>query len=788
MNWTLLQNSLIVGLLTTAMAVGFGLLTALWVTGLTSRARQWFMVGAAVAMAMPPFVTTGSWIQRLGQNGSWHSWLPCNIYSLGGTVWILALLAWPVSFFLIVAAWSRLQPEHLESETHLRGGSLIRWLLLPLARPSLTLAAVVTFVLALNNFSVPAILQTKVFPAELWVSFNTTFNYRDALILSWPLAVAPALMLIWLNRRRVAWPQLNRPVSSVLFRRQLGAAWFGLSGAGALLILFLAVGVPLFQLLGTAETWRELWPAARASQSAIGHSLFLAAGAASASVGLGLLTWRQPIGAIVWLPFLAPGVLLGIGLIYLFNRPPLHVAMQSAILVVLGFTVRYLAVSWTGVAQARRAVDRDLSGAARLDGASGWSLFRQIHWPQLARPLLAAWYLTFLLCLWDVETLVLIVPPGGETLALRIFNLLHYGHNSQVNALSVLLLGVAVAPLLAWSLIRWARNSSLIRTGLSLALLATAIGCSSRPANEFPLSSQLFEKVQIIGSRGTVLGQFNKPRSLAIDAQDNLYVVDMTGRVQKFSSNGTFLLSWQMPQTDKGKPKGMGRDLAGQIIVVEPHYARINHFTPEGKLTAQWGFQGTNVGELTLPRSVAMNSRGTLFVSEYTTVDRVQWFTESGKKWGGVLGRPGHGPGEFNRAEGLGVDAADRLYVADSCNHRIQIFSSNAVFLATYGSAGDGLGQMSYPYDIQVDSSGRQFVCEFGNSRVQVFDARHRPVEILGELGSRPGQFNNPWSLALDSAGNLYIADAMNHRVQKFIRRKSSATARPASPSPRSVS
>ncbi|HSH15503.1 MAG TPA: hypothetical protein VLD18_05675, partial [Verrucomicrobiae bacterium] len=59
----------------------------------------------------------------------------------------------------------------------------------------------------------------------------------------------------------------------------------------------------------------------------------------------------------------------------------------------------------------------------------------------------AVWYVIYLLCLWDVETLILIVPPGGETLALRVFNLLHYGHNSQVDAICLLLLLLAVWPL-----------------------------------------------------------------------------------------------------------------------------------------------------------------------------------------------------------------------------------------------------------------------------------------------------------------------------------------------------
>ncbi|MEO7675231.1 MAG: 6-bladed beta-propeller [Verrucomicrobiota bacterium] len=286
-----------------------------------------------------------------------------------------------------------------------------------------------------------------------------------------------------------------------------------------------------------------------------------------------------------------------------------------------------------------------------------------------------------------------------------------------------------------------------------------------------PIQSKIFSGVEIIGSRGTGLGQFNKPRSLALDKDDNLFVVDMTGRVQKFSTNGVFLLSWQMPQTDLGKPKGMCRDAHGNIVVVEPHYMRVNHFSPDGKFVSQWGFKGTNQGQLMFPRAVAANSRGEFFVTEYGLVERVQHFSSDGKTILNSIGKPGEGAGEFNRAEGLGIDFKDQLYVADSCNHRIQIFSPEGKFLRSHGKAGSGVGELSYPYDVRIDSNGLQFVCEFGNSRVQIFDASDRPVEILGEVGLAPGQFSNPWSIDLDSKGNLYVADALNHRVQKFLRK-----------------
>jgi sugar lactone lactonase YvrE len=309
-----------------------------------------------------------------------------------------------------------------------------------------------------------------------------------------------------------------------------------------------------------------------------------------------------------------------------------------------------------------------------------------------------------------------------------------------------------------------------------VSLLVLAAGCSVQPGTGRSDTQHSYIRAEIIGTRGTGMGQFTKPRSLALDRADNLYVVDMTGRVQKFSPSGEVLTSWRMPETDLGKPKGMCRDGEGRIVIVEPHYQRVNHFSADGTLAAQWGQRGTNLGQLTLPRSVAVNAKGDLFLTEYTTVDRVQSFSANDHRPLLCLGRPGTGDGEFNRAEGVAVGPDDRIYVADSCNHRVQIFSADGRFLSSCGKAGRGPGELSYPYDVKVDAAGRLFVCEFGNSRIQIFDADLHSVEIVGGPGNLPGQLNNPWAMALDSHGNLYVADAGNHRVVKFVRKVSTGS------------
>lgn len=326
---------------------------------------------------------------------------------------------------------------------------------------------------------------------------------------------------------------------------------------------------------------------------------------------------------------------------------------------------------------------------------------------------------------------------------------------------------------------------------VGVLLLVWFSGCSKDAGEARPsakLESRLFSRAEIIGTRGAAPGQFNKPRSVVCDREDNLYVADMTGRVQKFSPDGTFLLQWQLPQTDLGRPKGMGLDRDGNILVVEPHYQRVNHFTPQGKLVAQWGIKGTNVGQFILPRAIVQNSKGRFVVSEYTVVERVQMFppdvvtnalrTAPLPKFPTealatvmVWGSPGLKEGEFNRPEGLGLGPDDSVFVADSCNHRIEVFSAEGKFLRTFGRAGAATGEFSYPYDVKLDSQGNRFVCEFGNSRITVLDSAEKVVEVVGKAGGAPGEFANPWGIAFDSKGNLYVADAMNNRVQKLVRR-----------------
>lgn len=767
MNWSLLQNSLLVAAGSAVLAALWGATAALHAATLRPPARNLIFGAAVVAFALPPFLVANTWLHYFGLAGTLRGAIPFELFSLPATILLIALQLWPVPFFFALHGLLRIERAYLELDPMLEGQMMVNHVIWPALRGGFWQSFAIAFVLGLNNFSIPALLQTKVYAAEVWLSFNTQFDYGAALRLSWPLILGPLLLLGLLRRGKISlvFRSVDFPVR--LFRKRLGpvrhpAACFGWSLVG------LAVFLPLFQLLSSPRTWAELGSAIAAGHSATLNSLLFAGGSALLVLAASLGLQHRAFPFFFWTLFLVPGALLGIALIWLFNRPALNVFYGSAAIVLLAYLLRFVAFGWAGLRVAASSFDQAPIQVVRAFGGSPWQQFRLAVWPQSRNLVVGTFLIVYLMCLWEVETLILIVPPGRETLALRIFNMLHYGHAGQVNALCVWLLALALAPVLVLGVALKIRGAAL---GLVLAACLAGMGCAPEQPGA-KLESQLFGSVQVIGSRGTGAGQFNKPRSVALDRQDNLYVVDMTGRVQKFTPDGQFLLLWQMPQTDKGKPKGMVQDAEGNIIVIEPHYSRVNHFDASGHLLAQWGQHGTNLGQLTFPRSAALNSAGEIFLSEYGQLERVLRFAPGGRACLGAIGSGGVQDGQFNRPEGIGIGPDDRLYVADSCNHRVQVFDRSGSFLHAFGSAGGGAGQMSYPYDVRVDARGLRFVCEFGNSRVQVFDEQNKPIEIVGSAGGEPGQMNNPWSIALDSRGNLYVADAGNHRVQKFIRRE----------------
>lgn len=89
----------------------------------------------------------------------------------------------------------------------------------------------------------------------------------------------------------------------------------------------------------------------------------------------------------------------------------------------------------------------------------------------------------------------------------------------------------------------------------------------------------------------------------------------------------------------------------------------------------------------------------------------------------GKWGKDGSGNGQFTAAKGIAVDKAGNVYVADTDNHRVQVFSKAGAFLRKWGSQGDGNGQFEIAEDVEIAPNGTVWVADQQNVRLQAFSA-----------------------------------------------------------------
>lgn len=73
------------------------------------------------------------------------------------------------------------------------------------------------------------------------------------------------------------------------------------------------------------------------------------------------------------------------------------------------------------------------------------------------------------------------------------------------------------------------------------------------------------------------------------------------------------------------------------------------------------------------------------------------------------------------------------IYVADTGNQRIQVFTSDGQFLGAWGSAGDDPGQFGFPIIVALDGAGNTYVADIGLGRVQKFQLNPLPADATPE-------------------------------------------------------
>ncbi|NEG91551.1 iron ABC transporter permease [Leclercia adecarboxylata] len=426
----------------------------------------------------PPYIAALSWMLVLQTNGYLQQLTGFNLndvlFSQTGIVLVMALNIFPVVYFAVsrslLASGQRLA---LVARVHGASPGRAFWhITLPMLSPSLAAGMLLAFTLAIEEYGVPAALGTRAGVLML----TTDIEKKLA---EWPIDLSGASMLSvvlvtlalsawWLQKKLTG----NQDVTSITGKptENMGAdagsftlpivALLGLTGfvavilPGASMALSgvlgtLSGGVSLDNL--TASHYAALFSQQGDALSALGTSLSLALGAACITGLLGLLAaWlvvvqkikgHGLVDALSLMPAALPGVVVGVGLILLWNQPfwPVSPYNSWAILLLsyccllLPWPVRY-------VGSALRQLGGNLEPAARVHGASALQALRFIVLPLVSPAMLAAMLMVFAIASRELVTSLLLAPAGTQTVSVFIWRQFEQGSVGQGMAMATLTL------------------------------------------------------------------------------------------------------------------------------------------------------------------------------------------------------------------------------------------------------------------------------------------------------------------------------------------------------------
>ncbi len=342
-------------------------------------------------------------------------------------------------------------------------------------------------------------------------------------------------------------------------------------------------------------------------------------------------------------------------------------------------------------------------------------------------------------------------PATHQPIAVALLNAMHYQRPEIVSSALVLIIGFACVCGLC---VLFAYRSSA-----SLLLLVLLVSCSSFEQEPVVLAN-------LIGGVGRTDGRFTTPRAIAT-SDAVIVVIDKTGRLQRFTPEGTFLSSWDLPLSGTGFPTGVSMDSEGLVWIADTHQQRILVLDQEGNEVRSFGEYGTGDGQFLYPTDIAFGKGGEVFVSEYGGNDRVNVYTREGE-FQYSFGHFGSDEEGFLRPQSIAVSpVTGNLFITDAGNHRIIERTPRGEVVQIIGSAGRAQGELLYPYGIVFDAQETLLVCEFGNNRLQRFSVNGESLQTFGGAGDKTGLFKTPWAVEIGQDG-IIVADTGNNRLQRL--------------------
>jgi iron(III) transport system permease protein len=483
----IMRDSFGISLVKTILSLTLATLLAWIVARTDTPGRRTLEVLITLPFFIPPILTATAW-GMLGspQSGTinlvWKalsgSETPLvNVYSYGGVVWHMMQYSTTFLFLFIVEAFRTMDPS-LEESSRMSGASNGRtfWrITLVLMLPVLTSAFILSFIRGVESFESPIFFGTPAGIEVLTTKIYSLLNHQAQPQYQVATALGFVAMFLMFLLIVVQWRLLRgRNFSTVSGKgfspRVMKLGWMRwVTFAICVLFFFVTVLLPVGQLLLSSffkffgfysadmftfdnyvNVWnnRDFWTALR-------NTLWLGVAGASATMVLGSIVayvtvrtkWRirRLIDALAWLPWMMPGIVLGIGFLWAFSLLPAGIPIYGTLWALfLAYMALGTPVAVRIMSGAYAQLSYDLEECSRVHGASWLQTLTRIlvalAWPSFA----VGWMLTFFGVLRELSASILLYSAGSEVLSVLMLQMWAGGKPEEVSVIALFMLGLVL--------------------------------------------------------------------------------------------------------------------------------------------------------------------------------------------------------------------------------------------------------------------------------------------------------------------------------------------------------
>lgn len=445
---SLAKNSLGLAAGTTCFSLMIGAPLAFLISRTNLWGKKLFRILYLIPILIPPYIHAIVWSHL---NSLMKQSLSLDIHNLGGAVFVLTLAFYPFVTLMTLSGIKSIDRNLEEASLLCHGASYtIKRITLPLITPHIFSVAIFIFIFSIIDFGVPDILRVNVYPVEIFIQFSAFYDERTAIFLSFPL-VSITLILLLLQK----WHMGRRSYVNLTAEAREGITYhLGKIGpvvlVACLIVFSLSALIPLAVLIKKAGLLLNYIRVFSASIDQIIYSMILAASGGLLILFLSFFVSyfieRSKSKAVITLelasliPFAIPATAVGIGLIKVWNRPIADFVYGSPLIIILGYMAHFMPFAIRTISSGIKQISPNLEEIGFLSTNSWTKVIGRIVMPLSMPSLMAGFFIVFILSLGELGTTLLVIPPGRETIPIKIYNLMHYGADQMVAALCVILI------------------------------------------------------------------------------------------------------------------------------------------------------------------------------------------------------------------------------------------------------------------------------------------------------------------------------------------------------------